>query len=257
MGPDIMEETKTQDDAGGAKVVKLPPHDDRSATPLVNPMKKHAIAPKADDHGLCLTTGFAAAWIGGVSSGKSTCLLSCLARNHARYRYDHIWLMHPDAEAAKTGEYGLCDDIKILTHWPKIEEWEAMSPGRTALVCDDISWQLSKRGDPSQYALAERCLGYMRSHKKGSMDVYIGQQQIYGIPPQIRKLLSTWFIFPRRTSPTTHNALAQACMLDRATLKRLLDFVEGDYGFLMINNLAEPGRPRARVNAWRAINGLL
>ena len=42
-----------------------------------------------------------------------------------------------DAEAAKTGEYGLCDDIKILTHWPKIEEWEAMSPGRTALVCDD------------------------------------------------------------------------------------------------------------------------
>jgi hypothetical protein len=88
------------------------------------------------------------------------------------------------------------------------------------------------------------------------MDVYIGQQQIYGIPPQIRKLLSTWFIFPRRTSPTTHNALAQACMLDRATLKRLLDFVEGDYGFLMINNLAD-GRPRARVNAWRAINGLL
>ena len=102
-----------------------------------------------------------------------------------------------------------------------------------------------------------QCLGYMRSHKKGSMDVYIGQQQIYGIPPQIRKLLSTWFIFPRRTSPTTHNALAQACMLDRATLKRLLDFVEGDYGFLMINNLAEPGRARARVNGWRAINGLL
>ena len=28
MGPDIMEETKTQDDAGGAKVVKLPPHED-------------------------------------------------------------------------------------------------------------------------------------------------------------------------------------------------------------------------------------
>ena len=31
MGPDIMEETKTQDDAGGAKVAKLPPHDDRWA----------------------------------------------------------------------------------------------------------------------------------------------------------------------------------------------------------------------------------
>ena len=42
MGPDIMEETKTQDDAGGAKVVKLPPHDgselstDRPASTLSN-----------------------------------------------------------------------------------------------------------------------------------------------------------------------------------------------------------------------------
>ena len=82
--------------------------------------------------------------------------------------------------------------------------------GRTALICDDISWQLSKRGEPSQYALAERCLGYMRSHKKGTMDIYIGQQQIYGLPPQLRKLVSTWFIFPKRTSPTTHTALAAA-----------------------------------------------
>jgi hypothetical protein len=255
MGPDIMQVVKDGDDAS-AKVVKLPPHDDRAATPLQNPMKKHAIPPQEHDHGLCLTTGFAAAYIGGVSSGKSTCLASCCGRNHARFRYDNIWLMHPDAEAAKSGEYGLMDDIKILTHWPKIEEWESMSPGRTALICDDISWQLSKRGDPNQYTLAERCLGYMRSHKKGSMDVYIGQQQIYGIPPQIRKLISTWFIFPRRTSPTTHSALAAACMVDRATLRKMLDFVEGDHGFLLINNLAD-GRPRARVNGWRAIRGLL
>ena len=68
---------------------------------------------------------------------------------------------------------------------------------QTGLICDDISWQLSKRGEPSQYALAERCLGYMRSHKKGTMDIYIGQQQIYGLPPQLRKLVSTWFIFPK------------------------------------------------------------
>ena len=32
--------------------------------------------------------------------------------------------MHPDAENAKTGEYGLCTDIKVLEHWPRIEEWE-------------------------------------------------------------------------------------------------------------------------------------
>ena len=48
-----------------------------------------------------LQRGFAAAWIGGVSSGKSTCLASCVGSNHARYWYDNIWLMHPDAEAAK------------------------------------------------------------------------------------------------------------------------------------------------------------
>lgn len=263
MGPDIFEATGTSQEDGDLvikpKITELPEHDDRSATPIQNPQKKWALKPNEEDHGLCFTTGFCAAFIGGVSSGKSTCLASAVGRNHARYRYDNIFLMHPDAEAAKSGEYGLFDDIKVLTHWPSIDGeggWEKIAPGRTALICDDISWQLSKRGDPSQYALAERCLGYMRSHKKGSMDIYIGQQQIYGIPPQIRKLISTWFIFPRRTSPSTHHALAAACMLEKDTLRRCLDFVEGDHGFLVVNNLAD-GRARCRVNGWRAIQGLL
>ena len=99
-------------------------------------------------------------------------------------------------------------------------------------------------------------MGYLRSHKHGSMDIYIGQQQVYGIPPNIRKLISTWFLFPARISPQTHTSLAQATMLDRNTLRKCLDFVEGDYGFLLVNNLND-GRPRCRVNGWRAIRGLM
>ena len=42
----------------------------------------------------------------------------------ARWRYDNVWLMHPDAQNAIEGEYGLCKGpdglgIKILDHWPQ------------------------------------------------------------------------------------------------------------------------------------------
>ena len=41
------------------------------------------------------------------------------------------------------------------------------------------------------FGLAERALGYMRSHKQGTMDVYIGQQHVYNLKPCFRKLVST------------------------------------------------------------------
>eukprot|EP01043_Picozoa_sp_COSAG02_P015559 COSAG02_NODE_665_length_18739_cov_9.192918_11_plen_355_part_00 len=258
-GPDIEAGDKitgTKNSGKGVSAEKLPHYDKRGPTPLKNPQKRHVRHPGSDAHGLCLSTGFAAAWIGGVSSGKTTCLLSALGHNHGHYRYKNVFLMHPDAESAKAGEYGLCDDIKVLDHFPTIEWWEKNSPGRTALIIDDASWQLSKKGTPNQASLADRTMGYLRSHKTGSMDIYIGQQQVYGIPPNIRKLISTWFLFPARISPQTHTALAQATMLDRNTLRKCLDFVEGDYGFLLVNNLND-GRSRCRVNGWRAIRGLL
>ena len=258
-GPDIEQIAGTKNVASKGAAEKLPHYDKRGATPLTNPQKLHFLHPKEGAHGLCLSTGFAGAWVGGVSSGKTTCLLSCLAHNHSQYRYKNVFLMHPDAEAARAGEYGLCDDIKTLDHFPAMDWWEKNSPGRTALIIDDASWALSKKqgaGGLSQHSLADRTLGYMRSHKHGSMDVYIGQQQIYGIPPNVRKLISTWFLFPSRISPQTHTALAQATMLDRNTLRKCLDFTEGDYGFLLVNNLND-GRARCRVNGWRAIRGLM
>jgi hypothetical protein len=256
MGPKIEDVAGTKPSASTDKVEKLPEYDTRGPAPLRNPQKQHHFHPAPDAHGLCLSTGMASAFIGGVSSGKTTTLLSCLAHNHSQYRYENVWLMHPDAEAAKSGEYGLCSDIQVLDHFPTMDWWEKSSPGRTALIIDDASWQLSKRGTPSQHSLADRTLGYLRSHKSGSLDIYIGQQQVYGIPPNIRKLISTWFLFPKRISPQTHTALAQATMLDKHTLRRCLDFVDGPYGFLLVNALND-GRPRARVNGWRAVEGLL
>lgn len=46
--------------------------------------------------------------IGSTSSGKTTSICHQLAVNHATWRYDHIWLLHPDSSAALAGEYGLC-----------------------------------------------------------------------------------------------------------------------------------------------------
>ena len=88
MGPDILEETAgTNNTDTKATVVELPQYDDRGPAPLKNPQKAHVRHPNDGAHGLCLTTGFCGAWVGGVSSGKSTCLQSCLAHNHARYRF--------------------------------------------------------------------------------------------------------------------------------------------------------------------------
>ena len=41
-----------------------------------------------------------------------------------------------------------------------------------------------------------------------------------------RKLVSTWFIFPRRTSSSTYHAIAAATMIDKKTLEKCLQFVE-------------------------------
>ena len=144
-GPDIEQIAGTKKVASKGAAEKLPHYDKRGATPLTNPQKLHFLHPQEGAHGLCLSTGFAGAWVGGVSSGKTTCLLSCLAHNHSQYRYKNVFLMHPDAEAARAGEYGLCDDIKTLDHFPAMDWWEKNSPGRTALIIDDASWALSKK----------------------------------------------------------------------------------------------------------------
>lgn len=94
--------------AGTSGAVKqLTGYDTRGVCPIDNPMKSDVQHPASDAHGLCLSASFCGVWLGGVSSGKTTCLLSALGHNHGQWRYDHVWLMHPDAEGALKGEYQL------------------------------------------------------------------------------------------------------------------------------------------------------
>ena len=82
---------------------------------------------------------------------------------HAWRPFKHIYLMSPNNETTRKGEYGVLDDVTCLDHWPTLDYWESR-PGRSALIVDDISWSLSKRGSPSQYELADRTCGHVSSH---------------------------------------------------------------------------------------------
>ena len=73
----------------------------------------------------------------------------------------------------------------------------------------------------------------------------IAQQTHTGIPPNIRRLLSHWFLFPRRIAIDSVGAIARSCMLEKQTLKKCLDFCEGDYDFLLVENIPVEHRSRA------------
>ena len=113
-----------------------------------------------------------------------------------------------------------------------------------------------KGADKSQKTLADRLLGYYRSHAPKSCDILIGTQQIFNVPTNLRRYVTCWCIYPRRVSPQTYNAIAQVCQLDRSTLKTCLGFCEGDYSFLLVSLVGDE-RGRVRVNGWRAVHGIL
>ena len=65
------------------------------------------------------------------------------------------------------------------------------------MIIDDLSWGLSKKGAPSQWELADRICGHVSSHHEGGLSIFVAQQTHTGIPPNIRRLMSHWFLFPR------------------------------------------------------------
>jgi hypothetical protein len=237
-------------------------YDKRGVAPLKNPQKRWALDVPEGAHGLVQKPGSCTGHIGSTSSGKTTSICHQLAVNHATWRYEHVWLLHPDADAALAGEYGLCKGegvgMKSLDHFPTMDWWAQESPGRTAIVIDDWPLQtLSVKGaDKSQKTLADRLLGYYRSHAPKSCDILIGTQQIFNVPTNLRRYVTCWCIYPRRVSPQTYNAIAQVCQLDRSTLKTCLGFCEGDYSFLLVSLVGDE-RGRVRVNGWRAVHGIL
>ena len=79
--------------------------------------------------------------------------------------------------------------MKALDHFPTMDWWAKESPGRTAIVIDDWPLQTlpTKGADKSQKTLADRLLGYYRSHAPKSCDILIGTQQIFNIPTNLRR----------------------------------------------------------------------
>ena len=131
-------------------------------TPLKNPKKSSHCTPDEGCHGLVLPNPSRCAFIGGVSSGKTNALLCTLGHSHAWKPFKHIYLMSPNNETTRKGEYGLLDDVTPLNSFPELSYF-ASRPGRSALIIDDLSWSLSKKGTPSQHELADRICGHVHN----------------------------------------------------------------------------------------------
>ena len=228
----------------------------RGVAVVPNPCKTSHCSPGVDDHGLALSLPHRTGYVGGVSSGKSAALIATLAHCHAFRRYAKIFLMSPNNELIRDSEYGVVDECECLEEWPELTFWNDQ-PARVALICDDVSWALSKRGKPSQMELAERTCGAMSSHHPGGIDIYIAQQTMTGIVPAVRRLLSHWALFPKRIAQDTHPQIARTLMLDKGTLQRAFDACDsGPHSFLLVSNVQD-GRPRLRVDGWREVAAFL
>ena len=52
-------------------------------------------------------------------------------------------------------------------------------------------------------------------------------------------------------------AIARSAMLEKATMRKLFDFCNGPYDFMLIENIPVEHRGRARKNGWQNVKGLL
>ena len=95
------------------------------------------------------------------------------------------------------------------------------------------------------------------SQHEGGLSIFVAQQTHTGIPPNIRRLMSHWFLFPRRIAVDSIGHIARSAMLEKATMRRLFDFCDGPYDFMLIENIPVQHRARARKNGWQNVQGLL
>ena len=116
---------------------------------------------------------------------------------------------------------------------------------------------LSTRGGvDSQRNRADRICGYVRTHK--NLSVYICQQMMVSVPPNIRRLASHFILFPNRISRESIPLMAKSCMIERKHMEQLFNWAieSGPYGFVLICN--EPdGRSRVRINGNRDVAGIV
>lgn len=109
---------------------------------------------------------------------------------------DTVYAADPDTEVMPFGGDGV--GMKALDHFPTMDWWAKESPGRTAIVIDDWPLQTlaTKGADKSQKTLADRLLGYYRSHAPKSCDILIGTQQIFNVPTNLRRYVTCWCLMP-------------------------------------------------------------
>ena len=103
-------------------------------------------------------------------------------------------------------------------------------------------------GSPKPLLLSQITFGFIKS---------IAQQTHTGISPNIRRLISHWFLFPRRLSVDSVGHIARSCMLEKQTLRKILEYCDGAYDFMLIENIPCEHRSRARKNGWQNVKGLL
>eukprot|EP01048_Picozoa_sp_COSAG05_P010519 COSAG05_NODE_931_length_6549_cov_15.020775_4_plen_238_part_00 len=215
--------------------------------------------PTKHENGMVWKSPSFAIFSGGTGSGKTNALLAAIGHQSKWRPFDGgIFLLSPNVEAAIKGEYGVLDHVIPLTEWPAIDYWDAY-PGRKLLICDDNAVVgLSTRGGvDSQRNRADRTCGYTRTHK--CLNIYMCQQMVVNVPPNLRRLASHFILFPNRISKDTIPFIAKNIMISRPHLEQIFQWCidDGPYSFALITN--EPdgsGRARVRINGDRPVNGI-
>jgi hypothetical protein len=95
----------------------------------------------------------------------------------------------------------------------------------------------------------------VRTHK--NLSVYICQQMLVSVPPNIRRLASHFVLFPNRISTESIPLIAKSCMIERKHMEQLFQWgiESGPFGFILITN--EPdGRARVRLNGDQNVVGI-
>ena len=59
--------------------------------------------------------------MGTARSGKTCALLNTIGQCHAWKPFKHVYLMSPNNETVRKGEYGVLDDVTCLDHWPTLD----------------------------------------------------------------------------------------------------------------------------------------
>jgi hypothetical protein len=222
---------------------------------IENSQKSDHVVPDLQQNGLVLKSPSRVAYVGGTGSGKTNCLLACLGHCGQWKAWKHIFLLSPNVDSAIKGEYGILDDVIPLKEWPAINFFDKY-PGRKALIADDnaLVGLPSRGGTDSQRNRADRICGHVSTHN--NLSIFVCQQMMTGIPPNIRRLMSHFVLFPNRISFESIPLIAKSCMIERKHMEQLFAWCEGEYDFILIENEPVKGRARVRINGNRPVLGI-